>query len=136
MENQMAVKKDSLIDINTASKDELTSLSGIGEKLAQEIIKHRPFSEVEDLTNVSGISEAKLETLLPYVTVSAAPVKKPRIKKDDLMAKSPEKGPASKFGSTETFVFLEDRNERQDALLIIFGGFILGLIIILLRRRN
>ncbi len=132
----MEVKKDSLIDINTASKDELTSLSGIGEKLAQEIIKHRPFSEVEDLTNVSGISEAKLETLLPYVTVSAAPVKKTRIKKDDLMAKSPEKDPTSKFGSTETFVFLEDRNERQDALLIIFGGFIIGLIIIMLRRRN
>jgi len=74
--------------------------------------------------------------LLPYVTVSAAPVKKPRIKKDDLMAKSPEKGPTSKFGSTEAFVFLEDPNERQDALLIIFGGFIIGLIIILLRRRN
>jgi len=54
----MEVKKDSLIDINTASKDELTSLSGIGEKLAQEIIKHRPFSEVEDLTNVSGMSPA------------------------------------------------------------------------------
>ncbi|MDY6867607.1 MAG: helix-hairpin-helix domain-containing protein [Chloroflexota bacterium] len=132
----MAVNKDSRININTASKDVLITISGIGEKLAKEIIEHRPFSEVEDLTNVSGISETKLTTILPYVTVSTAPATKARPKNPKPRASSAEKAPAVKFGDTEAFIFLEDTNERKDAALIILGGFILGLIIILLRRRK
>ncbi len=132
----MAVKKDLLININTASKNDLTTISGIGDKLAQEIIDQRPFSKVEDLVSVSGISEGKLETLLPYVTVSKAPVKKPRSKKTEPSPSTTEKAPIIKLGDTEAFLFLEEPNERKDAILILLGGFIIGLIIILLRRRN
>jgi competence ComEA-like helix-hairpin-helix protein len=132
----MGDKKELLININTASKDELTKIRGIGEKLAQEMIKHRPFLQVEDLVNVPGISESKLKTLLPYITISVVPSKKPRPKQNKPLKPSIEKDPTMELGDTEAFVFLEDRNERQDALLIILGGFIIGLIILLLRRNK
>lgn len=51
------------ININNASKDELMSLSGVGEATATAIIEDRetngPFSSVEDLMRVSGIGEKK-----------------------------------------------------------------------------
>lgn len=48
-----------LININTASVSELTTLSGIGESKAQAIVSYRtnkPFTKIEDIMNVEGIS--------------------------------------------------------------------------------
>jgi competence ComEA-like helix-hairpin-helix protein len=132
----MTVDKEQIINVNTASIDELTSLSGIGKKLAQEIIARRPFSKVNDLVNVPGISERKFETLLPYVTTRTKQTRTPSPQKAVPQTKTPKKQPENKFGQTETFVFLEDQNERKDALMIIFAGFILGLIILSLRRNT
>lgn len=62
------------ININTATKAELQSLSGIGDSTADAIIKYRDengaFTNVEDLTNVKGIGDKKLEKLAGQVTVS------------------------------------------------------------------
>lgn len=130
----MAEPQFALIDINRASLDELVMIRGIGPELAERIIAHRPYGKTEDLVNVPGINQTKLKTLLPFITVGmkktkpAAPKTTPQPKTEVRAAH------VSKLGETETFVFLEDRNERQDALLIIFGGFILGLILVMLRR--
>jgi hypothetical protein len=71
---------------------------------------------------------------VPYLTIDK-PAKKAAPKQvPTKQAKSEE--PIGQFGDTEAFLFLEDQKEREDALLIIFGGFILGLIILLLRRRS
>jgi hypothetical protein len=131
----MVGKKASKFDINTASKADLVSLNGIGENLAQKIIGGRPYTKVKDLTRISGISNAKLESLQPFLKVETA--KKPEPAQSAKMYDIPASDkPFTKVGNTEAFVFLEDRNERQDAFLILFGGFILGLIILLLRRHS
>lgn len=62
-----------LVNINTAGKEELMTLKGIGESLADAIIEYRQssggFSSIEDLMQVSGIGETSFEKLRPYITV-------------------------------------------------------------------
>lgn len=130
----MAGNKSSKFDVNTASKADLVSLNGIGDSLAQKIIADRPYAKLGDLTRIAGISEKKLVSLRPYLKVETQPqTKTPKVTSPS--EKPSTEKPFAKVGDTEAFVFLEDRNERQDAFLIIFGGFIFGLIILLLRRR-
>ena len=60
------------IDINSASVEELQSLPKIGPKTAEAIVKYRqkhPFKSIDELINVKGIGEKKLELLRPLITV-------------------------------------------------------------------
>lgn len=58
------------INPNTATMQQLTLLPGIGEKIAQRIINYRnehPITSQEDLLNINGIGDKKLEKILPYL---------------------------------------------------------------------
>lgn len=60
------------VNINTASKEELMTLSGIGESKAIAIIKYREenkFISVEDLKNVSGIGDSLYDSIKDNITV-------------------------------------------------------------------
>lgn len=61
------------INVNLATAEELETLPGIGEVLAQRIIEHRekngPFGSVDQLLEVSGIGESRLEDISDDVTV-------------------------------------------------------------------
>lgn len=62
-----------LININTATKDELKTLNGIGDTLAQNIIDYRKnneFESIEDILNVSGIGDSKYEKIKEYICVN------------------------------------------------------------------
>ena len=67
------VPQQALININTATAEELEALPHIGPTLAQRIIdyrtEHGPFQSVDDLIKVKGIGATLLETLRPLVTV-------------------------------------------------------------------
>ena len=66
-----------LININTANQEKLESLPEIGPYLAGEIIAYReangPFKTVDELTNVTGIGTAILETIRDLITVTDSP---------------------------------------------------------------
>ena len=61
------------VDINSASKEDLITLPGIGQVLADRILEYREseggFESVEELQKVKGISKKKFQKLKPYVTV-------------------------------------------------------------------
>ncbi|MCF6460615.1 helix-hairpin-helix domain-containing protein [Clostridium sp. Cult3] len=68
MENYTNMESSSgdKININTCTKEELTSLPGIGEVLAGRILEYReqnPFNTIDDIKNVSGIGEKKFESI-------------------------------------------------------------------------
>ena len=64
-----------IIDLNTAAPEDLERLPGIGPAKADAIAayrtEHGPFRTVDQLMEVSGIGEATLEALRPYITASA-----------------------------------------------------------------
>jgi competence ComEA-like helix-hairpin-helix protein len=60
------------VDLNTASKEDLQALPGVGPVTADAIIAARPFKSVQDLKNVRGIGETKFGQLRSQVTVSHA----------------------------------------------------------------
>ena len=62
-----------LLDLNTATADQLEGLPGVGPVLAQRIVEQRArigrFASVEDLRQVSGIGAKKFADLAPLVRV-------------------------------------------------------------------
>jgi competence protein ComEC len=57
-----------LVNVNTATEDQLKELPGVGPALARRIIAGRPYRTVNDLIEVEGIGEKKLAELRPRVT--------------------------------------------------------------------
>lgn len=61
-----------LISINTATEEELSSLSGIGPSKAKQIIEYRnssgPFKTIEDIKQVPGIGESIYDQIKDYIT--------------------------------------------------------------------
>lgn len=68
-----AAGSEGLVDLNTATLDQLETLPGVGEVLGQRIIdyreEHGPFGRIEDLQNVSGIGEKRFADLQSKITV-------------------------------------------------------------------
>jgi competence protein ComEA len=62
-----------LVNINTASLEELDALPGVGPSTAQKILNYRDeygrFNTIEELMNVSGIGEAKFGSVKDLITV-------------------------------------------------------------------
>ena len=61
------------INLNTATADELQKLEGLGQVLSERIVAYREmngaFTCIEDLLDVQGIGQSRLEKWRPYLTV-------------------------------------------------------------------
>lgn len=51
------------VDLNSANREQLESLPGIGPETAKAIIAGRPYASVDDLDKVKGIGPATIEKL-------------------------------------------------------------------------
>jgi len=56
-------RADKLVDINSASEDQLKELPGIGDALASRIVKQRPYKRKDDLVDKKVIPEAAYERI-------------------------------------------------------------------------
>ena len=68
-----ASKPTGKVNINTATAKELETLPGIGPTFAQRIVdyrsQHGPFSNLLELTNVTGIGLERVNQIMDYATV-------------------------------------------------------------------
>jgi comEA protein len=67
------INTNNIININSATKEELISLQGIGEVLAERIIAYRNenggFRYTYEIMDVEGVGEAKYKAIKDYITV-------------------------------------------------------------------
>ncbi len=61
------------VNLNTATKEELMTLRGVGEAKAADIIKYREshggFHKIEDIMKISGIKDAAFQKIKDDITV-------------------------------------------------------------------
>jgi len=60
-----------LVNVNTATPEELITVPGIGPALADRILELRPFQSLEDLARVRGISANTVDDLRAYLTLNS-----------------------------------------------------------------
>lgn len=60
---------DELVDLNSATVDQLKSLKHIGAKTAQKIIDSRPLESVDQIRAIAGMSEEKFDEIRYLLTV-------------------------------------------------------------------
>ena len=70
--NVQAQAQKALVDINTATQQELEAVKGVGAATAKKIIAGRPYKSLDELTK-AGLSAKKIAPLKPYLTVAGAP---------------------------------------------------------------
>jgi competence protein ComEA len=74
------------LDINTANRDQLIDLPGIGPALADRMLEKRPYQTLDDLLEVKGIGPHSLDSLRPYLKADQPDL-------DDRAAAVPEHDP-------------------------------------------
>jgi competence ComEA-like helix-hairpin-helix protein len=63
---------EGVVNINTATTAELTLLPGVGKAKAEQIVQYRqakPFTSVDDLKNIPGLGQKRIEAMRSHVTL-------------------------------------------------------------------
>lgn len=83
-------EKGSRVNINTANTKTLETLPGISASLAKKIIAGRPYKSLDDLKNVKGMSQTKIDGLKNHVTFGTTTAKKKSSKQKSATASTEE----------------------------------------------
>jgi competence protein ComEA len=71
-----AIVSDATVDLNEADAQTLGSLPGIGGTLAARIVEYRevngPFASLDELADVAGMTQRRIDTVTPYLRVGPA----------------------------------------------------------------
>ena len=91
---------EGVVNINTATPQELTLLPGIGKAKAEQIVQLRqgkPFASVDELKNIPGLGAKRIEAMRAHVVIDGATTaKRVSVKKDAGPASSPQAPAAPK----------------------------------------
>ena len=112
-----------VVNINTATKEELTSLKGVGEKRAQEIINYRtkngPFKTVDDLQKVPGIGPGIMKQIHSEITTTGKTTIEKTATKDakaaDTKKAEPAKADATKAEKAKEKVAEKSKADEKKA---------------------
>jgi hypothetical protein len=66
-----------VVNINTASQEDLETIPGIGPTRAAQIIAGRPYGSVEELAKIAGISPAQVANMRPFITTESETAERP-----------------------------------------------------------
>jgi DNA uptake protein ComE-like DNA-binding protein len=66
------------VDLNTATDDDLAGIPWIGRKIAEELIRHRPFNTMDDVRRVPGVTEDIMDELVRGGIVVGKPAPLPK----------------------------------------------------------
>ena len=58
-----------IVNINSATQQEIETVPGVGRLRAMQIISNRPYASVEQLERVYGITPGQVDEMRPYVKV-------------------------------------------------------------------
>jgi competence ComEA-like helix-hairpin-helix protein len=68
--------KGALVDINTASVDELKKLEGIGDARAAAIVKNRPYARKDEIVSKAGVPQGVYDKIKDLIIAKQPPKKK------------------------------------------------------------
>ena len=71
-----AEKAAELIDLNTATKAQLMTLTGVGELTAQRIIKNRPYAKKDQLKSMKILTDQEYDRIKDRIIARQPPKKK------------------------------------------------------------
>jgi DNA uptake protein ComE-like DNA-binding protein len=82
-DDKAADKKKGPLDINTASVDELQTISGIGEAYSKKIVENRPYARKDEIVKKAGVPQATYDKIKDQIIAKQPKATKTEAKKDD-----------------------------------------------------
>ena len=83
-DDKAADKKKAPIDINSASAEELQTISGIGDAYSKKIVENRPYKRKDEIVAKAGVPQGTYDKIKDQIVAKQAPAdKKADAKKDD-----------------------------------------------------